>query len=184
MPAPDPRLIEMFSYYRNAELHGTALLLRLVKLLDDPDAQVKLSLHLHEETRHAWLWTKRIHDLGGEPMQITDGYQTRIGLRTVPRSLIDLLALTVVVEERSFKRYQEHAARPGTDEATLAILKEVSQDEKWHVSWIRQKLFDLARAEGDEGLATAALEKYGRMEAEAYGELKAKEVAAFGDAVA
>ncbi len=184
MPAPDPRVIELLSYYRDAELHGTALLLRLVKLLDDPDAQVKLSLHLHEETRHAWLWTKRIHDLGGEPLRIADGYQTRIGLRTVPRSLIDLLALTVVVEERSFKRYQEHAARPDTDEATLAILKEATQDEKWHISWIRQKLFDLARAEGDEGRATAALEKYGRMEAEVYSELKAKEIAAFGDVVA
>ena len=60
--AADPR-IEMFSYYRDAELHGANLLLRLIKLMDDPDAQVKLSLHVAEETNHAWLWTKRITDL-------------------------------------------------------------------------------------------------------------------------
>ena len=108
--AADPRMIEMMSYYRDAELHGATLLLRLIKLMDDPDAQVKLSLHLAEETRHAWLWTNRIKELGGEPMKVLDGYQKRIGMRTVPRSLLDLLALTVVVEERSFARYQEHAA--------------------------------------------------------------------------
>ena len=112
----DPRIIELMSYYRDAELHGATLLLRLIKLMDDPDAQVKLSLHVAEETNHAWLWTKRITDLGGMPVKVMDGYQKRIGFRTVPRSLIDLLALTIVVEERAFSRYQEHLARPGIDE--------------------------------------------------------------------
>src|SRR4029453_6646332 len=63
--AADPRVIEMMSYYRDAELHGATLLLRLIKMMDDPDAQVKLSLHLAEETQHAWLWTNRLHQLGG-----------------------------------------------------------------------------------------------------------------------
>ena len=67
--AADPRVIEMMSYYRDAELHGATLLLRLIKMMDDADAQVKLSLHLAEETHHAWLWTNRIKELGGEPMQ-------------------------------------------------------------------------------------------------------------------
>ena len=61
--AADPRAVEMFSYYRDAELHGATLLLRLIKLLDAPDAQVKLSLHLAEETHHAWLWTNRIKEM-------------------------------------------------------------------------------------------------------------------------
>ena len=50
----DPRMIEMMSYYRDAELHGATLLLRLIKLMDDADSQVKLSLHLAEETQHAY----------------------------------------------------------------------------------------------------------------------------------
>lgn len=174
-------MIEILSYYRDAELHGATLLLRLTKLMDDPDAQVKLTLHLHEETHHAWLWTKRINELGGEPMRIADGYQKRIGLRTVPRSLIDLLALTVVVEERSFSRYQEHAARPGTDETTLAILKEVTKDEKWHISWIRGKLMEMAEAEGDVAKAEAAIEKYRKIDAEVYGELQKREAEILGE---
>lgn len=179
--AADPRIIEMMSYYRDAELHGATLLLRLIKLMDDGDAQVKLALHLSEETHHAWLWTNRIKELGGEPMKVLDGYQKRIGMRTVPRSLLDLLALTVVVEERSFARYQEHAKRPGVDEATLQVLQEVTKDEKWHIAWIRQKLMELARAEGGEAAANEAIEKYRKIDEAVYGELRAKEMAVFGE---
>lgn len=181
---PDPRVIEMLSYYRDAELHGATLLLRLIKLIDDDaDAQVKLSLHLAEETHHAWLWTNRIKELGGEPMKILDGYQKRIGLRTVPKSLLELLALTVVVEERSFARYQEHASRAGLDEATQQVLAEVTKDEKWHIAWIRGKLFDIAADEdGGAEKAEAALEKYRQIDEQVYADLRAKEIAAFGEA--
>lgn len=184
MSTPDPRMIQLMSYYRDAELHGAMLLLRLIKLMDDPDAQVKLSAHLADETRHAWLWTKRINDLGGEPMKITDGYQTRVGRKTIPRTIHDMLALTVVVEERSFARYIEHAERHDTDEETLQVLKDVTQDEKWHMSWIRNKLVEIAREEGDETLGEAAIEKYRVIDAEVYRELKAKEVEVFGESVA
>ncbi len=178
----DPRVIEVMSYYRDAELHGATLLLRLIKLIDDdPDAQVKLSLHLAEETQHAWLWTNRIKELGGEPMKILDGYQKRIGMRTVPRSLLDLLALTVVVEERSYARYQEHAQRPGVDDGTLNVLREVTKDEKWHIAWMRGKLFQVAEQEGGAEKAEAAIEKYRAIDEQVYGELRAKEIAIFGE---
>jgi bacterioferritin (cytochrome b1) len=185
MAATPDGMIEIMSYYRDAELHGATLLLRLTKLMQgDGDSQIKLTLHLHEETHHAWLWTKRINELGGEPKSVSDGYQKRIGLRTVPRSLMELLALTVVVEERSFARYQEHAARPDTDEATMAILKEVTKDEKWHIAWIRGKLMELAEAEGDVAKAEAALEKYRKIDAEVYGELQKKEAEILGQHLA
>ena len=128
--------------------------------MDDPDAQVKLSAHLADETRHAWLWTKRINDMGGEPMKIADGYQKRVGRRTVPRSILEILALTVVVEERSFASYIEFAEHHQPDAATLEVLKDITGDEKWHMSWIRSKLVEIARQEGDESLAEKAIEKY------------------------
>jgi len=182
MAAADPRVIEMMSYYRDAELQGAALLMRLIKLMDDPESQVKLSLHLAEETHHAWLWTNRIKELGGEPMRVLDGYQKRIGMRTLPKSILDILALTVVVEERSFARYQEHAQRRGVDEETLKILKEVTKDEKWHIAWIRGKLLDLAAQEGGEDKAHRAIEKYREIDEQVYGELRAKEIELFGEA--
>ena len=177
----DPRLVELFSYYRDAELHGATLLLRLLKLMDDSDAQVKLSLHVSEETHHAWLWTKRITDMGGKPMRVGDGYQTRIGRKTVPRSLIDLLALTIVVEERAFSRYQEHAARPNVDDETRKVLEEVTKDEKWHISWVKAKLEELAaQEEGGKERAEEMMARYREVDEAAYGELARKEREIFG----
>jgi bacterioferritin (cytochrome b1) len=175
-------MIELMSYYRDAELHGATLLLRLIKLMDDPDAQVKLSLHVAEETHHAWLWTKRITDLGGAPMRVFDGYQTRIGARTVPRSLIDLLALTIVVEERAFTRYQEHMARKNVDKETRNVLQQVTKDEKWHISWIKGKLDELAaKEEGGRERAEEVIARYREIDERVYAELAAKEREAFGE---
>lgn len=181
----DPRVILMMNYYRDAELRGANLLFRLMSHLDDPDSQVKLSLHFAEETHHAWLWTKRIHDLGGAPTKIADGYQTRIGLRVIPRNLIDILALTVVVEERSLARYGEHAARPDVDAETREILARVSKDEKWHVSWIRAKLEDIARETADgEQKMREALDRYYEIDRQVYAELQEKERQVFAGAAA
>lgn len=180
--ALDPRMIELFSYYRDAELHGAGLLLRLTRMMsDDADAQVKLSRHVAEETHHAWLWTKRITDMGGKPVPVGDGYQSRIGLRTVPRKLVDILALTVVVEERSFERYREHAARPDVDPATKKVLEELTKDEKWHIAWMRQKLDQLAAEEGQQERVAEMMDKYRQIDAEVYDELRAKESSAFAE---
>jgi bacterioferritin (cytochrome b1) len=178
----DPRMILLLNYYRDAELRGANLLFRLMSHLDDPDSQVKLSLHLADETRHAWLWTKRITDLGGAPAKVADGYQTRIGLRVVPRNLLDILALTVVVEERSHQRYTEHAQRPDVDAETRALLDEVTKDEKWHISWIKAKLEEIALADGGLERMNEALERYREIDMQVYGELQAKERAVFGAA--
>lgn len=182
--AADPRLVLMFNYYRDAELRGANLLYRLMSHLDDADSQVKLSAHFADETRHAWLWTKRIHDIGGAPGKVGDGYQSRIGLRVVPRTLIDILALTVVVEERSLQRYDEHAARADVDEETLAVLREVTKDEKWHISWIRNKLEEIAKTEGAEDKMHEALEKYREVDRQVYAELREKERVVFGQPAA
>ena len=177
----DARFILLLNYYRDAELRGANLLFRLMSHLNDADSQTKLSLHLAEETRHSWLWTKRMTDMGGEPAKVADGYQTRIGLRVVPRNLIDILALTVVVEERAYNRYLEHAARPNVDPETLAVLQEVTKDEKWHISWIRNKLEEIAEREGATDKMNEALARYREIDDHVYAELLAKERATFGE---
>lgn len=179
--APDPRLIELFSYYREGEMHGAGLLLRLIKMMeDDGDAQIKLTLHMAEEANHAWLWTKRIADLGGTPVQVSTGYQTRIGRRTIPRGVIDLLALTIIVEERSVARYKEHASRKDVDPETKEVLDKVTGDEVWHMSWIRGKLDEIAAAQNKTDYAAEMVEKYREVDREVYGELRAMEIAAYG----
>lgn len=177
----DPRIIHLYSYYRDAELRGSTLLLKLIMRVDDSETQVKLSKHLADETRHAWLWTKRIADLGAAPVRVADGYQTRLGQEIgIPKTLIDLFALTVVVEERAQRRYLEHAQRPDVDPETLHILHEVTKDEKWHIGWIKNKLKELAHANGGEDKASAALERYREIDRKVVADLIAKERSAFG----
>src|SRR3984893_11397144 len=91
--------ILIFSFYRDAELRGARLLFNIIGHLKDGDSQLKMTKHLSDETRHAWLWTRRIADLGGAPAVVPDGYQRRLGMRIgVPRGIVELLGLTVVVE--------------------------------------------------------------------------------------
>jgi len=176
----DPKLLTLFSYYRDAETRGATLLLKLMQRLEDTDAQIKLSKHLEEETHHAWLWTKRITDLGGVPVKVDDGYQRRIGLEVgIPKTYEQLFALTVVVEERAHKRYLAHAASPHVDPETRAVLHAVTKDEKWHIAWMENKLREMAGPDGQERV-DALLARYREVDQRVVDDLEAKEREAFG----
>ncbi len=162
-----------YSYYRDAELRGSNLIYRLLRVLKDGESQVLLSEHLADETRHAWLWTERIRELGATPVPVTDGYQVRIGKRAgLPRHPVELLALTVIVEQRALKRYKEHMNREGTDERTLEVLRAVSRDEGWHIDWVRRKGRELAEAEGEPSRFDAALERFRVIDEAVWAELE------------
>ncbi|MGH8012804.1 MAG: hypothetical protein ACREQ4_09925 [Candidatus Binataceae bacterium] len=174
--SPGEKQILIFSFYRDAELRGARLLFNLLGHLKDADSQLKMSKHLADETRHAWLWTRRIADLGGAPVMVADGYQRRLGLRTgVPKSIVEILALTVVVEERAQSRSMAHAALPNVDEATREVLRAVTEDETWHLSWIEKKMREIAREDGDEEAADRALERYREIDRDVYATLAADE---------
>ena len=54
--------------------------------------------------------------------------------------MLDLLALTHVVEERVQQRYCEHVARPGENAQTVAVLQTIIADEQWHLAWVKEWL--------------------------------------------
>ena len=170
------REILVYSYYRDAELRGANLLFRLLRIVDDPESQVRLTEHLADEVRHAWLWTELIQSHGAHPVPLLDGYQVRIGKRAgIPRTLVDLFALTVVVEQRALRRYTEHMRRPGISARTLGVLAAVTQDEGWHVDWMRRKARELAAREGDAEHAERAIERYREIDRAVMIELEAAE---------
>jgi ferritin-like protein len=178
---PEEREILLYSYYRDAELRGSNLIYRLLRILPDDESQMLLSEHLADETRHAWLWTERIREMGGAPRMISDGYQVRIGKRSgIPRDPVDLLVLTVVVEQRALRRYQEHLKRPGVPDRTLEVLRAVTKDEGWHIDWVRKKARELAARAGDPERFDRALERFRAIDREVWRELEAEERALFG----
>ncbi len=169
-------LIKLFSYYRDAETRGCGLLMRMMQRVDDPEAQVLFSRHVDDETRHAWLWTKRIKDEGGLPVPVPDGYQRRLGQALgIPRSIIDLFALTVVVEQRAEARYKEHLASPLCDDKTRAVLNAVTKDETWHISWMEEWMLKMAREKGEEQKVKDTLARYREAEQEVWEEIKEDE---------
>jgi bacterioferritin (cytochrome b1) len=178
---PVEQEVIVYSYYRDAELRGANLLFRLMRMVDDADAQVKLTEHLADETRHAWLWTERICELGAQPLPVTDGYQVRIGkLAGVPKTIIDLFALTVVVEQRSLRRYQQHLHREDIPERTREVLEAVTKDEAWHIEWIRTKAREMAAEAGDPDWVDRAIKKYRAIDEQVMAELDDKERAIAG----
>ena len=169
-------LIKLFSYYRDAEIRGASLLMKMMQWEKDPEAQVLFSRHVDDETRHAWLWTKRIRQLGGLPVEVPDGYQRRLGKALgIPTNIVDLFGLTVIVEERSVRRYTEHAASPYCDEQTKELLCELTKDEKWHISWMEEWMLRLAKQRGLEDKARAQLCRYREIETEIFETFKEEE---------
>jgi bacterioferritin (cytochrome b1) len=174
--SPVEQEIWLYSYYRDAELHGANLLFRLMRRLEDDESQINLTRHLADEVRHAWLWTERIRDLGAAPVPVHDGYQTRIRKHAgIPRQTVDLLALTVVVEQRALKRYHEHMKREDLPAPTRDILDAVTADEAWHIDWIRRKGRGLAELQGGAALFDDALERYREVDRTVVGDMLEKE---------
>lgn len=164
----------ILNQYRTAELQGADLLQRILRKNHDPQLQINLSHHFADEARHAWLWTELIGKLGGTPTIVPNNYQRELRRRVgLPSTLFNLLALSHVVEERVQQRYREHAARPGEDPRTVAVLQTIIADEEWHLSWIQAWLVQ-QQMQGGKEVATI-LERYRTSEAQAYAELAAEE---------
>ncbi len=158
---PEDVEVLIYSYYRDAEMHGSNLLLRLMRVLKDPQSQVNLTRHLADEARHAWIWTRRIRELGRAPISVNDGYQVRMGRRAgMTRDPLNLLALTYVAENRAVARYEEHLKRPDVADETGEVLRVVTGDEFWHIKWVHEKALELAEEAGGRELADQAIARY------------------------
>ena len=126
--------------YRAAEIRGANVILRLGRLADTTRLRSNFSRHLRDEGVHAWMWTRLLDDLGVEILDVDDAYQMRLGtLFGLPRSLDQLLALTLVSERRGVATYTEHLAS-APPEPVARALRGILKDERWHVDWIGEEL--------------------------------------------
>jgi rubrerythrin len=93
----------------------------------------------------------------------------------VPKTIFDLFALTVVVEQRALRRYQQHMRREDVSERTREVLEAVTKDEAWHIDWIRTRARVLAEQSGDPDSMERALKRYRAIDEEVMAELDEKE---------
>ena len=94
----------------------------------------------------------------------------------IPIAICSLIALTVIVEERSHKRYTEHAASALCDERTRRILETITRDEKWHINWMEEWLLKLVKQAPAGGAdPREILARYREAEEEVFEEMKEEE---------
>lgn len=164
------------SYFREAEVRGADLLQRLLRQTDDPELQIYLTRQLADEARHIQLLSKLILELGGTLTSSRKGYRHHLHRKAgIPSTILDLLALTQVVEERVQQRYRGYVEWSGEDPRILETLQTIAADEGWHLVRIKDWLRKLEKMAGRTRVA-ATLDYYRGLEAKAYLELIAEEI--------
>jgi demethoxyubiquinone hydroxylase (CLK1/Coq7/Cat5 family) len=135
------RELTLLNFYRASELQGGLILGRLVEHVRDPDLILRLTEHSAEEVMHAQLWTETIIAVGGRPRPTTDTFQSRYAaVIGAPSSLVEVLALTQVFERGVYRHFVRHLHRPGTHPRVVATLRRMLDDERGHLSWVREWL--------------------------------------------
>jgi tRNA isopentenyl-2-thiomethyl-A-37 hydroxylase MiaE len=161
----------LFHYYREAEVRSADLLQRLLRQTEDPELQIYATRQLADEARHIQLWTELLSDLGEPLAALKKGYRHYLHTRAgMPTSVLDLLALTYVVEARVQQRYRDYAPQAGEDQRIVETLQTLATDEEWHVQGVRDWLAKQERQAGRTRVA-AALDYYRSSEANAYADL-------------
>jgi hypothetical protein len=90
---------------------------------------------------HAQRWTETINSVGGRPWPTSDTYQARYAAVLAPPStVLEVLVLTQVFERTVYRHFIEHWRRPGTHELVRATLRQMLEDERDHLSWVKQWL--------------------------------------------
>ena len=162
--------LKRLNFYRACELHGGLMLGQLVRRVRDPELIVMLTRHSADEYAHARLWTDTILELGGEPEPVRSTYQSRLGrIVGAPASVFQVLALSQVFERRVFRHFTQHARLPGTHPVVRAVLERMIDEEKVHLSWMRDWLqVESARRRVN---VNDLLSRFALADARVYGEL-------------
>jgi bacterioferritin (cytochrome b1) len=105
------------------------------------ELRTPLTEQCSEEAHHAWLINQTIVEMGGTPIKVAKTFQSEIAkLYGMPKSVVDILCLTKVFEERVLAHYQKHAGMKNEDPRIVAMLNSMIEDEAGHVDWIEEAL--------------------------------------------
>ena len=141
--------VKRLNFYRASELHGGLVLGQLVRRVRDPRLLLSLTRHSAEEIAHAQLWTETILAVGGRPAPVRATYQQRLAQHVgAVSSVFQILALTQVFERRVYRHFIDHARMPGTHPTVRAMLNRMVEEEKEHLSWVRDWLEEEADSRG------------------------------------
>jgi demethoxyubiquinone hydroxylase (CLK1/Coq7/Cat5 family) len=133
--------LRFLNFYRASELHGGLILGQVARRTRDGVLANDLLNHSAEEIEHARVWNETIIAVGGRVQPVRSTYQTRyaeaIGR---PVGVLHVLALTQIFERRVYRHFTEHLRRPSTHPAVQSALRQMLEEEKEHLSWVKHWL--------------------------------------------
>jgi hypothetical protein len=167
------REVATLNFYRASELYGGLLLGHMVRRTRDPELVLELTRHSAEEVTHAQLWTETILAVGGRIRPVRTAYQTRFAEQIGrPSTMLHVLAATQVFERRVYRHFLEHLGRPGTHPEIQTTLQRMIQEEKHHLSWVKEWLDRQATRRADE--VEGILRRYVEADERVYGSFLAE----------
>ena len=120
-----------------------------------------LTHHFADEAQHAWYWTNTLHELGVEPLNLSESYQDRyLKEAGLPANLMEVLAVTQVFEQRVIRQYHQHLARSEKQpKPVIDTLRRIMIDERWHIAWVRKTLDTMREKHGGD-CVDAAIDRF------------------------
>jgi uncharacterized ferritin-like protein (DUF455 family) len=168
----------ILNVYRYNENNRALRLSKFAELVRDHNLKILVAKHFADEAKHAFLFTRRLLDLGADiyplPHEIDYLYKLEssgigISLERMlePPELTDdeivrFLVADEFLEERGVKTLSEHLAVT-TDGKTHSLINGILRDEKSHVSYINETLAGIDRPIVKERIAELYSE-YGDIE--------------------
>ena len=161
----------LLSYYRGCEIGGALFFGQLAARLKPGQIQIDLTRHFADEAEHARLWTDALTALDAQPIAISERYQDRyLKEAGLPVSLMEVLAVTQVFEQRVIRQYQQHRSQGSLPAPVATALEQIMADERWHIAWVRRALRDMRKTRGDERV-DVALERFRHADEQIYSSL-------------
>jgi hypothetical protein len=158
----------LLSFYRSSEITGSLFFGRLARSMREGALQRDMTKHFADEAMHSWYWTKCIEDLGAKPIKLREAYQDQyLEAAGMPVNVMEVLAVTQVFEQRVIGQYAVHANVVGLDPHIQSTLRQIMEDEKWHIQWVRDALHSLEPKYGAE-LIASTLKRYKDADSEVY----------------
>ena len=164
----DDNLHWLLSYYRSSEISGALFFGQLARGLKPSAIQCDMTRHFADEAQHARYWTQCLEQLGVEPLKLDKAYQDQyIAATGMPGNLMEILALTLVFENRVVTQYNLHSSGDELPAVVHDTLKTIMTDEQWHLEWIRGALLEMEDEYGRDHIQQT-LKRYTEADREVY----------------
>jgi len=125
------------NWYRQSELEGALLLGKMVRHATEPSLVWHLTKHCADEARHAWMWEQALTAVRLPTIRISRSYQSFYMEATAPpQTLVEVLGLTHIFEQRVDRQFTEELAEPGLPAAIRRVFAALLKDEAAHLEWI------------------------------------------------